>query len=726
MKTQHKKPSDKAVAALAKARNAYETEDFVAAEKHCRAALKAMPEAAPVRNMMALIQINQKKWPAAETSLRRVLSAAPQDGMAWKNLALALEAQGKTTEAEDAYLKAAEFAQDKSAAWLGLGLMYQQTGCPDEALAAYRKAAESGEGIEALYNIGLIELDRRDYAAAADIFLDVLRRQGDHHLSMANLSIALKSMGRDEEAVQMGVQALAHDPDSNLNQCVFVAALKNLSFSKPDEGAYQSLHYCLTQHGVSFYDAFAAWRSFVHIMPRHSGFMALMSAPDEAAFSALFKTLHGGGILAGLLDDSFICLGLRHLVIVDPQIETGLCRLRSALLHMCMTDGAGALAPYGAFLGAMGEYMFYNEYVPMLDAADAAKLPALSDLCRKGGKAMNDVYAHLMAACFGPLSQMPQAAQLKGLSAELDALLTMTIDEPVLEQSLAAKLPALSGIHDGVSQKVRQMYEENPYPRWRSLSLYGVDTAAAVQPDRTILVAGCGTGRQSLAVALNACRAHVTALDLSRASLGYAARKTAEYGVRNIDFVHGDILEAGRLARQFDRIECAGVLHHMDDPMAGWRVLCGLLKPGGTMRIGLYSELARQSVVKMRDIIAAQGFSSNLDGIRAARQYVFESGDAGVEELLIFRDFYTASMCRDLVFHVQEHRFTIPQLKSCIAELGLEMAGMDMDFAHHQLAYVAQYPDDPKCKDFAHLDAFEHAHPQMYRGMYKFELRKPG
>lgn len=725
MKTQHKKPSDKAVSALAKARSAYETQDFKTAEKHCKTALKAMPEAAPVRNMMALIQINQKKWPAAETSLRRVLKTDPQDGMAWKNLAMALEAQGKAADAEEAYLNAAEFAQDKAAAWLGLGLMYHQTGRPEDALSAYRKAAENGDGIEALYNIGLIELDRRAYEAAAEIFLDVLRRKDDHHPSMANLSIALKAMGRDEEAVQMGIQALAHDPDSNLNQCVFVAALKNLSFSKPDEGAYQSLHYCLTRNGVSFYDAFAAWRSFVQIMPQHSGFMALMTVPDEAAFAGLFHTLHGSGVLAGILDDSFLCLGLRHLVIVDPQIEVGLGRLRACLLRICMADGAGVLAPYGAFLGAFGEYMFFNEYVPQMSAVESAVLPALYETCGRGAAGPETAYAHLMAACYGPLSQMTDAPRLRGVSAELDALLTMTIDEPGRERALAAKIPALSDIRDDVSQKVRQMYEENPYPRWRSLSLYGTDPAQALAAEREILVAGCGTGRQSLAIAVNARKAHVTALDLSLASLGYAARKTDEYGVRNISFVHGDILEAGRLGRMFDRVECAGVLHHMEDPMAGWRVLTDLLKPGGTMRIGLYSELARRSVVNMRDIIARQGFAAELEGIRKARQYVFESGDEGVQELLIFRDFYTASMCRDLVFHVQEHRFTLPQIKTCIETLGLEMLGMEMDFAHHRLGYVAQYPDDPDCRNFESLDAFEHAHPDMYRGMYKFELRKP-
>ena len=48
------------------------------------------------------------------------------------------------------------------------------------------------------------------------------------------------------------------------------------------------------------------------------------------------------------------------------------------------------------------------------------------------------------------------------------------------------------------------------------------------------------------------------------------------------------------LNKKFDIIESAGVLHHMADPVAGWRTLTNCLKPNGLMKIGLYSNLARQ------------------------------------------------------------------------------------------------------------------------------------
>ena len=95
------------------------------------------------------------------------------------------------------------------------------------------------------------------------------------------------------------------------------------------------------------------------------------------------------------------------------------------------------------------------------------------------------------------------------------------------------------------------------------------------------------------------------AVDLSLTSLAYAVRKTRELGIGNIEYRQADILALGALTERFDVVDCTGVLHHLADPVAGWRILCSLLRPGGLMRIGLYSEQARRHVVRAREFIAA-------------------------------------------------------------------------------------------------------------------------
>jgi 2-polyprenyl-3-methyl-5-hydroxy-6-metoxy-1,4-benzoquinol methylase len=65
-----------------------------------------------------------------------------------------------------------------------------------------------------------------------------------------------------------------------------------------------------------------------------------------------------------------------------------------------------------------------------------------------------------------------------------------------------------------------------------------------------------------------------------------SARRIA-VGRSNIEYGQADILKLGSLGRSFDLIESSGVLHHLADPLAGWRVLLSLLRPGGFMMIGL-------------------------------------------------------------------------------------------------------------------------------------------
>jgi 2-polyprenyl-3-methyl-5-hydroxy-6-metoxy-1,4-benzoquinol methylase len=56
------------------------------------------------------------------------------------------------------------------------------------------------------------------------------------------------------------------------------------------------------------------------------------------------------------------------------------------------------------------------------------------------------------------------------------------------------------------------------------------------------------------------------AVDLSLASLAYAARMTERLGISNITYQQADILELSHLDLRFAQVECVGVLHHLDDP----------------------------------------------------------------------------------------------------------------------------------------------------------------
>ncbi len=740
-KTTPPQKRNKAIDALKKAKEAYGAEQFQKAEKFCKEALKGLPDEVAVLNMMGLVYINQKKWPQAEKALQKIIALHPDDAIAWKNLALTKDSMGKFAEAEELYLKAAQYDHDKAAVFKGL-YMYHRQNRIDEALVMYRRSIEAGgQDIETMYNIGLLEQQNNNHEAAAAALLAVLRQKPDHDLAMSHLSLTLKAMDRDYEAIDMSIQALAHNPDSTMHQCVFVQNLKLTGFDHFHEGVYHALHYCLTQSRVSFFECFVAWRSLLLHGTQFGSFAALMNAPDSSVFDGLFDTLYGAGLLTSVLNDSFLCLGMKQTIIADPLFELGFVRLRRKILLTYAAKGAQGVAPLTPFMAAFGEMSFFNEYVFDVTDEEERILSALRSQCRKGDALTAEGAASLaLLACYEQISSLENAQKIEhgvmgqdaqSLSAEqlaLQALVTLVVSEPRIEREFAKTMPTLSPIADDVSRKVREMYEENPYPRWRSISMYdyyAIEDQKIGLVDKDMLVAGCGTGRHAIFVALKYPGARITALDLSLASLSYAKRKVEEYDIKGMSFIQGDILEAAKLGRQYDHIECLGVLHHMHDPMAGWRVLTGLLKPGGTMRIGLYSELARESVVRMRNVIADKGFASDVKGIREGRRYVMFSDDQSVKDLLPSRDFYTTSMCRDLLYHVQEHRFTLPQIKQCLAELGLDFLGIEFDRARHLLAYQRRNSEDRNFSDMDALYAYEQDDHEVFRGMYRFELRKP-
>ena len=186
--------------------------------------------------------------------------------------------------------------------------------------------------------------------------------------------------------------------------------------------------------------------------------------------------------------------------------------------------------------------------------------------------------------------------------------------------------------------------------------------------------------------------------------------------------MQGDILDLGQLNKKFDIIESSGVLHHMGYPMAGWKVLTDCLKTGGLMKIGLYSELARQHIIKIREEIRQLGIGSSDAEMRSFRNIVIKSDKDHHNLIIKSTDFYSLSPLKDLLFHVQEHRFTIPQLKEYLDELGLKFCGFETRQIVSHFKQTNKAKDDPY--DLDKWQAYEEANPAAFVGMYQFWCQK--
>jgi SAM-dependent methyltransferase len=307
------------------------------------------------------------------------------------------------------------------------------------------------------------------------------------------------------------------------------------------------------------------------------------------------------------------------------------------------------------------------------------------------------------------------------------------------DQTTAAALDSLSDIDDSVSRDVRLMYEESPYPPWTGT--YRVKAApferhlgtdilpcrppADIDLDRPdVLIAGCGTGKHAIESAMRYVDCRMLAVDLSRRSLAYGKRKAAEFDMDNIEFLQADILDLPKLDRQFDVIESVGVLHHMADPWAGLAALMSVLKPGGFLKLGLYSELGRQSVVAAREFVAEGGFGSGPDGIRKARQAIFAlPADHPAKNVTEPLDFYSLSAVRDYLFHIQEHRLSLPEIGSALDAHGLAFLGFVLDVGSLR-SFGAMFPEEGSFLSLENWHRFEEGNPNTFSAMYQFWTRK--
>src|SRR5581483_1123724 len=392
------------------------------------------------------------------------------------------------------------------------------------------------------------------------------------------------------------------------------------------------------------------------------------------------------------------------------------------------------------FTGALAQQWFVNEYVFATTPEEDARADALAGEIAHAfaaGKAVAPL-ALAQLAMYRPLHSIANAPALleRSWPAAIDALVHQQLHAPREEMEIRAAVPRLTDIDDTVSLRVRAQYEENPYPRWTRLAgdikpthindflrglfpgggFHSIDSAA---PD--VLVAGCGTGWQATGIAQQFPDAQITAIDLSRASLAYAKRMTPPALAQRIEYAQADILKLGALERRFDVIYASGVLHHMADPFAAWRILLGLLKPGGVMNVGLYSEIARRDVVAARAFLAERGYEATPADIRRCRQDILSLPFGGIAR---HNDYFSLSECRDLLFHVQESRVSIPQIASFLAQENLRFIGFEFPApVQRQLrAMFAQH--GWSLTDLARWHALETDEPGLFTGMYQFWVQK--
>jgi len=690
---------------------------------------------------------------------------SPQDAAAHSNLGKSFQELGRLEEALASYTQAITLKPEFAEAQYNMGVLLQELGRLEEALASYTQAITLKPEFAGAHNnlgVSLQELGRLDEAEASS--RQAIALKPDLAEAHNNLGVSLQELGRLDEAEASSRQAIALKPDlaeahNNLGKTLYdLGRLQEALVSyaraielKPD---YDK---ALVNLGIAI-EKITFNSTNPNLYPLLTRLLTTgnFTRPINVAVSILSLLKHDTKIKDLLLEKNFAknlneatsiikCLYkiplLHHLMRVCPlpelQFEALFVSIRSLLLKNLYNMDETTELIY--FLSTLSLHCFTNEYVYIESDEETNLIGELqSEISQTLSQSEQPKAIQVLClASYRSLHLYDWCQKLECLDV-LEEVKKRLIEEPLLEKMIAKDIPVLGNISNNVSIKVREQYEENPYPRWVKLGVYTKAKPIAAVIDElklqlhseniknvtapSILIAGCGTGQHSIGTASRFSNCHVTAVDLSLASLAYAQRKSNELRFNNIDYLQADILHLYQMGKEFDIIESSGVLHHMHEPMAGWRVLVDFLKSGGLMKIGLYSEIARQHILEVRNEITKLNVGTSEADIRKFRQLLAVSHNECHQLLTKSNDFFSLSMMRDLIFHIQEHRFTLPKVKNCLEELGLKFCGFEnKDFISN---FKESHRNKEDIYDLELWHQYEIRNPRAFAGMYQFWCQK--
>jgi len=189
----------------------------------------------------------------------------------------------------------------------------------------------------------------------------------------------------------------------------------------------------------------------------------------------------------------------------------------------------------------------------------------------------------------------------------------------IIEGALHCACGAIYPIRDGVPRMLPEGYAgaRPSGHRWAefdgSLPEYEANFADMAHPltaadytGKLVLDAGCGFGRHAFFAARYG--AEVIALDNSVDAVRAARRNTL--GLSRVHVVQGDLLRPPVRPDHFDLVYSYGVLHHLGLPDEAFRLLGGLVKPGGRLQVWVYGPRAGTPAIVSG---ALHGAAGNMD-----------------------------------------------------------------------------------------------------------------
>ena len=617
---------------------------------------------------------------------------------------------------------------------LNIGSLLFNTGEVDLALKYFDKAIEIQPNfILAYFNKGIILNSQKKYQDAVKCFEKVIEIDPKNINAYNVLGIILQEIGEFRKSLSYLKKSIEISPNdlrvvNTLLNLLRSIKLSNLSDKNSSE-LVELFIFLFNKDTIDHNELFNNARNLIFFQD------------DQINFENLLKS--GVSLLSDkdikkILNKKLFHLLLQKSLVRDKFLEKFLYLIRKEIL-LQIHNKENSIKELYDFIASNAEQSFLNEYVVFQSDME---IKIINDLKTKveNDKNINELEI-LILACYLPLNSSKiinnKLINYISVSPLFNDLIKLHIKDPLKEAELKKSINSFDDISDNVSKKVKEQYEENPYPRWRYTNITPKNDFLsilnnAIRPNKintnnqniaeNVLIAGCGTGQQ-LVSKTSYANSNIVAIDLSLSSLAFAKRKMQELNQKNIEFLQGDILSLNSLNKKFNVIECVGVLHHLKDPDEGLRILLNILEPKGYLKLGLYSEYARKHIIELKKFVQKHKFESNIRDIRNFRELAKNNNNDNSFKKINFNfDFYSTSSLRDLIFHVQEHRYTIPKIQDLLKKFDLEFLGFTNSSIKKEYSKI--YPEDLKNTSLENWNNFEINNQDIFIEMYQFWVKK--
>ena len=674
-----------------------------------------------------------KNFSDAEKLYYEILQIQPENINCLNYLGTLLAQTDRFNEAEELFLKAKKLEPQNPFLINNLGNIYNEFGKIDKAKLYYEKAIILKPNlVQANLNLGIISFKKKNYPKALNYLNKVIELEPNNIQSYAIIANIYNHLRNFKQTLECYKKIFKIDPENLMALSGTIDLFSTINLTNLSEGNSHDL--------LEMFTFLYQKININHNYLFNNAKKLIIYTEDKKKLETLIVknyNLLNQKLVKKILKKKLFQYILQKSLIRDQFLEKFLCQVRKEILFSIQNKNESLMKEFFDFILSYAEQSFFNEYI-FFQSNDEMNLIEKLKLKIENSKKINELEIAVFA-CYIPLYKSKIIRdKLQNYSSKnilFNDLIKMQIKDYIDEQKLKTTIKSFE-ISNKISKLVRNQYEENPYPRWRYANInpkanFLFELNSDISPNKIFikndfintktLIAGCGTGQQ-LARRIDYKGSSVLAVDLSISSLAFAKRKMQELNINNIEFLHLDLLKLENLKQKFDIIECVGVLHHLEDPELGLKVLLNILKPNGFLKLGLYSELARKHIIEARKIIKNNNFSNNIDEIRNFREMIKNNNNNSFQKLNLNFDFHTTSSVRDLIFHAQEHQFTIPKISKLIQKYNLEFLG----FTNKSIKkdYSNFFKDDEKNTSLKNWNEFEIKYPDIFQGMYQFWIKK--